>query len=314
MYIKKYSFILALAFIAVISSCESDLEIDMDEGGGRLTLFSFLIPDSVFTVHLSKSVNHSSVDFFERVYDGYVTVVRNNVVVDSFAYPYRDLWAQRPGIPIQPGDHFELRAGDASGYRVSGSTVIPEVVSISRIDTTRSAIMDPANPGFSYIQCEIVFYDPESVDNYYQLVVLKDLWTKTDHGLIHEHRKVSFLKDDPIFYIRDQEGSLLGGIDFRGTFSDYLINGKEYQLSIRLPASYVQPPELGQKRKLTFLLLNQSRDYFNYLRSRVVAEYNYDLPIVDPIKIYSNIEDGLGIIGGISVGTDSLVFIGADYE
>ncbi|TCO08929.1 DUF4249 domain-containing protein [Natronoflexus pectinivorans] len=314
MNIKKSSIVLSIAFIAMISSCESDLEIDMDEGGGRLTLFSFLIPDSVFTVHLSKSVNHSSVDFFERVYDGYVTVVKNNVVVDSFAYPYRDLWAQRPGITIKPGDHFELRAGDASGNMVSGFTVVPEVVSISRIDTTRSTIMDPANPGFSYIQCEIVFSDPESVDNYYQLVVLKDLWTTTGNELLHEQRRISFLKDDPIFYIRDQEGSLLGGIDFRGTFSDYLINGKEYKLSIRLPASYATPPESGQKRKITFMLLNQTRDYFNYLRSRVVAEYNYDLPIVDPIKIYSNVEDGLGIIGGISVGTDSLVFIGSGYD
>lgn len=311
-YLLIVAFIITNLFL--FSACEKDIFLKLKEGGGRLVLFSFLTPDSVFQVHLSKSVNYSSVDDFERVYDGYIKVIRNGEQIDSFAYPYRDLWAKRNMLNISEGDIFEIVAGDSNGNKVSGAVSVPVAVAIEKLDTIRRLAPDVSGVLRYFIDCYITFKDPPQVDNYYQLLLAEEVWQKNGNGLKYSYQLVNFLKDDPVFYIRDQEGSLLSGIDFKGTFPDQLINGLEYSLKVRIPAAYVVNPGTNQKRRLVFILLSQSRDYFDYLRSRVVAEYNYELPVVDPIKIHSNIIGGLGLIGGISVSKDSLVFTGPGFE
>ena len=307
---KRLFYILTMVLILATTSCESDLSLKLKDGGGRLVMFSFLTPDSVFSVHLSRSVSHSSVDDFERVYDGFIVVYQNGVRVDSFAYPFRDLWAKRPDIQIQEGDLFELRARDGRGNRVEGITTIPQAIEIEdlKYEIIQSADVDGAVRPF--LLCTIIFTDPIHTKNFYQLIITETL----SNGNGNTVQQVKYFKDDPVFYIRDQEGSLMGGIDFHGSFADHLRNGTTYELKVRLPEAYTKPVGAIEKRELNFMLLSHSQDYFDYLRSRVVAEYNYDLPIVDPIKIHSNVDGGLGLVGGISVASRKLVFIGNGYE
>jgi hypothetical protein len=106
----------------------------------------------------------------------------------------------------------------------------------------------------------------------------------------------------------------LSGIEFRGTFSDFRINGTNYPLKIRIPTYYIDNVANNQKKRINFTLLSLTSDYFNYFRSRVIADYNYNLPIIDPIKIVGNVEGGLGLVGGIAVTYDSLIFTGSDFE
>jgi hypothetical protein len=305
---------LALTAILFFPACEKPIDLDLEEGGGGLVIFSFLTPDSVFKVHLSRSVNYSSIDDFERVYGGYVKVSKNGAVVDSFDYPHTELWAQRPLLAMAQGDLFEIQAGDDLGNRVSGAVRIPLTVPIETLDTVRVLVPDVNGNMAWFIENTIGFTDVPGVANYYQLAVVEEVWQMTGTGHRYSSQFIDFLKEDPVFYVRDQEGSLLGGIDFKGTFPDELFAGLPYQLKIRIPATYVDPPQPGTKRRLVFMLLSQTYDYFAYLRSRVVAEYNYELPIVDPIKIHSNVAGGLGLLGGIAVSSDSLVFVAPGFH
>ena len=314
---NKYLNILMLSLINLVlfAACEKDVFIELKPGGGRLVLFSFLNADSTFNAHLSRSVSYSSIDDYERVYDGYIKVWRNGEQIDSFRYPYKELWANRKLLKINQGDLFEIIAGDSEGNIVNGKTQIPFAVAIEKLDTTkRSTAPDVNGVMTQYINCEITFNDPPNQDNYYQLILAEEVWQKDSIGVKYFYKLVNFLKDDPVFYIRDQEGSLLGGIDFKGTFPDHLFKGLKYSLKIRIPTSYIDKPLDNQKRRMNFMLLSQSSDYFDYLRSRVVAEYNYELPIVDPIKIHSNVIGGLGLVGGISIASDSLVFVGQGFN
>ncbi len=298
---------LSLIFLILNSSCESEPNFVIRDDGGHLVMFSFLTADSVFSVHLSRSVGHSSVDDFERIYDGFIAVYKNDARIDTFHYSYRDLWQQRPQIKINTHDKFMIKAYDERDNMIYGETLIPEIVPIIRLDTMLVTAVNNEGIVQRSLECKVVFLDPPDEDNYYQLVV-EELNYDNDGNILMQ-QFVNFIKDDPLFYIRDQEGSLLGGIDFLGTFSDYLINKDEsYQLKIRIPEYYILQTDPGQHRILYFYLLNLTKDYFDYIRSRVVAEYNYDLPIVDPIKIHSNISEGRGLIGGISIAKDSLIF------
>jgi hypothetical protein len=292
----------------LMGSCETDLQLKLQEGGGQLVLFSFPTSDSTLSVHLSKSVSHSSVDDFERIYDGYIEVYKNGARIDSFAWPFRETWEQRPALSIQEGDQIKIVGGNSEGTRVTGETILPKAISIDSISNTGILTTN----GSRSILHDITFSDTPDIDNFYQLIITNETRDSLDKQI--EFQQINYSKTDEVFYIRDQEGSLLGGINFLGSFSDYLIEGETHPLRIGIPEIYLEQPGEKEKRIIRFHLLSLSEDYFNYLRSRVVAEYNYDLPVVDPIKTHSNINGGLGLVGGISITSDSIIIIGKNYE
>ena len=313
-HLKKIKNILPAILLILSASCADDSSLEEDKKQGQLVLFAFLTPDSVFSVHLSRSVEYSSIDDFERIYDGYVVVERNNIQVDSFSFPFRNLWAERGNIAVRQNDEFNIKAGDSDGNMVSGRTVIPPAVPIEQIDTYNVYAPDMQGVTQKYLECVITFTDPPQNENFYQLVIYEEIWDESGGSLNYSRQQINYLKNDSVFYIKDKEGSLLAGIDFKGTFSDYKINGHTYPLKIRIPARYAEMPAENRKRRVTFMLLSHTADYFKYLQNRIIAEYNYDLPIIDPVKIHSNIDGGLGLIGGISVACDSLVFTNGELK
>ena len=312
MKIILLKYIFAIAIFIMLYGCYKD-NYENNSNDKHLTLFSFLTTDSIFSVHLSKSVDYYSVDDFERVYDGVIMIEKNGEKVDSFDYDFRYMWDKRKNIKISSLDNFKITASDSKGKIVTGTTVIPQKVPISRIDTSRVTIY---SSGFQrkYFECKILFQDPPDEDNYYQLVVTMDEWTKTESSNLHSFQHLDFHKTDSVFFIKDQSGSVLSGIDFRGTFSDFRINGLNYPLKIRIPAYYFDNVASNQKKCINFILLSLTSNYFNYFRCRVIADYNYDLPVIDPIKISGNVDGGLGLIGGIAVTCDSLILKGKEFS
>lgn len=304
---KIWHILLLMALLS--SSCEKEIEIEMEERGGRLVLFSFIAPDSVMQVHLSKSVSHLSVDDFERVYNGSVTIYRNNRIVDDFIFPFDKSWANRPALNFEPGDSIMIEAADGIGERVTGKTVIPDAVPFLLSDTSTVLRKDSKNGEKLVLNCTLTISDPSAKKNYYQLILFEQICRTGVSGMECEQEKISYDKKDPVFFVQGNEGSLIGEIDFDGCFSDTLFNGENYNLEIDLPVEYASEPEQnGSSRKIFFLLLSHTRGFYDYYRSRVVAEYGYDLPIIDPIRIYNNIDGGLGLVTGYNVSADSLVF------
>ncbi|HKL71688.1 MAG TPA: DUF4249 family protein [Marinilabiliaceae bacterium] len=306
---KRVGYIIYMFVFAALMGCESDLNLKLEESGGNLVLFSFIQPDSIFKVHVSKSVSHSSMNDYDRIYDGYVRIKKNGVPLDSFPWPFKELWTSRPLITIKAGDQIDISVTDGDNNRATGSTTVLHPVKI--LDVSMKSAEESTNS--ENRSCTITFSDPPEVDNFYQLTIIEEVWIK-DETLPRSSKNVRYLKDDQVFYIRDQEGSLLGGIDFSGTFSDYLITKNPYKLQIRIPRIYFREPAQNEKRKLVFQLLSLTKDYYDYSRSRIVAEYNQKLPVVNPVKIHNNIKGGLGLVGGISADTLSISFIGEDYN
>ncbi len=307
--VVRLRYIIYLFAFVPLLGCESDLNLKLEESGGSLVLFSFIKPDSVFKLHVSHSVSHSSMNDFDRVFDGYVKIYKNSVPIDSFTWKYKELWNSRPSLNIKVGDQIDIAVTDGNSNSASGSTTILEPIRITDISVNNSQNFTNSENR----SCTITFSDPPETENYYQLQIIEEVWIK---GISRPHssKKVRYLKDDQVFYIRDQEGSLLGGIDFSGTFSDYLITKSPYKLQIRIPKIYFREPAHNEKRKLIFQLMTLTKDYYDYTRSRIVAEYNQKLPVVNPVKIHNNIKGGLGLVGGISADTISISFIGEDYK
>ena len=304
---KKFLYIVVA--LALFVSCEKSLEFRLEEKGGNLVMFAFLTPDSSFNVHLSKSVSHMSVDDFERIYDGNITVYRNGKIVDDFIFPFDKTWVCRDDVVISEGDTFRIEAYDSGGQNISAETLVPYAVPVSISDTATIEREQNGNGKTQMLQCKLKIPDRKGVSNYYQLLAFEEICVATTGDSVCQRTEIDYSKTDPVFYVRDQEGSLIGGLDFGGCFSDHLFDGENYELTVYLPVQYANAPQSsGIYRKILFLLLSHTREYYDYYRSRSVAEYGYELPLLDPIRIYNNVEGGLGVVSAYSISADSLVF------
>jgi hypothetical protein len=307
--VKKFKFVILFVALSMLMACEKSLNLKLEEKGGKLVLFSFLNPDSAFNVHLSKSVSHMSVDDYERVYDGNITVYKNGTIVDDFVFPFDNVWAHRNNFAFSSRDTILIKAVSGEGQSAYGKTAVPESVKINIKDTATIEVNDKEYGNGKALKCNLVISDPLGAENCYQLVVFEELYSIENGDTIRDRSRIDYSKNDPVFYVRDQEGSLIGELDFGGCFSDHLFDGEEYELSLNLSDQYSKAPGSPYaERKLLFVLLSHTRAYYDYYRSRIVAEYGYDLPLIDPIRIYNNVEGGLGLVAAYTSSMDSLVF------
>lgn len=292
-----FLFIISLIF----SSCEKSLELELKDEGGNLVLFSFLTPDSMFNVHLSKSVSIFSIDDFERVYDGNITVYKNGKMVDDFIFPFEEKWAYRENITFTYGDTLQIEAFDSEGHYASGQTIIPDPVPMV-VNTRKVVGSEYGSPVDTVLECKIRISDPGTAENYYQLLIYEDICVFEEDDSVCTRNKIDYSKTDPVFYVRDQEESLIGSLDFDGCFSDYLFDGEEYEITIYIPNQYILSSDSSfSHRRILFFLLSHTRQYYDYFRSRIIAEYGYDLPLLDPIRIYNNVDGGLGVVSGYAI-------------
>src|SRR5690606_4675970 len=112
-------------------------------------------------VDLSKSVSQSSVDDFERIYDGYIASYKNGARIDSFAWPFEETWALRHGLSAKEGDRIKIVGGNTEGLRVVGETTLPSAVLIKHIYNTGAIISN----GSRSVLHEIDFTDLPAIDN-----------------------------------------------------------------------------------------------------------------------------------------------------
>ena len=80
-------------------------------------------------------------------------------------------------------------------------------------------------------------------------------------------------------------------------FTDDLFNGELKSIDISF-WNYSYPEEAGPERQTIFQLSNISESYFLYKKSRSANYNSDDFFGGEPIQIYTNIQNGLGVFVG----------------
>ncbi len=162
------------------------------------------------------------------------------------------------------------------------------------------------------MKIKITFQEPVGEKNYYQTLVIREGWGDIEGTPYYTRNTIEYDKDDLVFTQGDQSGSLLPGIDFQGLFTDDIINGMNYELSINIPKDNLFFDYYEDKIQITMYLYHHTLDYYSYFRSTILAEgyegFYEGLPVFEPVKIHTNIENGLGLFSGMNFDSESLIF------
>ena len=121
------------------------------------------------------------------------------------------------------------------------------------------------------------------------------------------HRSISFDYDDPIFETGMMENEFFDASDLdtrpEGVFTDILFDGGSYR--IKVEANFycdVDEDFDPDFFKVPFMVEHLSKEYYNYLNT---CNQGDDFMQIwsEPIHVFSNVDNGYGIVGGRAVDT-----------
>ncbi|MCG8580113.1 MAG: DUF4249 domain-containing protein [Bacteroidales bacterium] len=306
---RKLGYILMLTI--ALFACEKDIELELNQQSDKLIMYAFIYPDSALNLHLSKSQSILSVPDYQQVERGRFQFYINDNFQGAYILPSDTVWSEWTEFSFDVSDEISITAYEFNGDTVSAGSYIPEKIPILQMDTS-SVTRNIAEVGANMLRIRLTFKDPASEKNYYQTLVVREGWGDMDGTPYYTRKTVEYDKDDMVF-TRDQSGSLLPGIDFQGLFTDDIINGREYGMEINIPKDNLFFDYYEDKIKLTVYLYHHTDDYYSYFRSTILADgyegFYEGLPVFEPVKIHTNIENGLGLFSGMNFDSDSLVFI-----
>lgn len=327
---SKYIILLLSAFLIV--SCEKEIEFKGSESDPVITLNGLLMADSIVNINLSESRFFLDPSFdFPDIANAEVTLSSGS---KTMQLEYMGNGNYTADYLPQAGEEIELKV-DVPGFdAVHSLAVIPEKTTVGEISIEKSTsehtmiYYEGYGVGFleigvsvhQDINIKIPVTDNGNEQNYYRLVVLKE-----EHYAENTNQTYLSYFTDPVFNTNSSE-------DFTGIssqynryniFTDILFNGSTYYLNFS--SSYLkevnilpQYEEYGERynipdRVIYHIQVQQlSYDYYMYLKTRS-ANYDSDgNPFMEPIQIFSNIENGTGILGGAAV-TGKIVEFEQEY-
>ncbi len=291
---------IALVLLISLFSCEKDIEIEVEEGVNKMVLNAWLeegeIPElkiynSVFIFDQKKSgvIGDASVNLFskgnlvgELVYDG-----------DKKLYTNRD-------VLIAENTNYEVVVEQSKYGTVSSSVDMPRDLSSEEVELKYVNFLTEENQYQNYAgEVQVSIKDPAGERNYYLIRVksLEENWNAYDDAdtVYTYHYWNSFNTNDNQIQLIYQPG----GGDLM-LLSDEIFNGGTYSFALSSyndlrKYEYAQDSTSYTKRyhQIQLYLVNEA-----FYRYYVSLENNrYPDVFTEPTQVYSNIENGYGIIG-----------------
>lgn len=307
--------IILLFFIGI--ACEKTIDIDLEDAKIRIVVNAELRSDSTIRVHVTRSRHILDNADIIPLTDAVVKLYEDDVFIGNLTYSNNGFYR----IDYRPvkGKTYKVEVGHNDFDNVYGLTTIPETVNITRVDTIKSF----DEYGNEFYNFTIKFRDPSSVPNYYMIsmrnhysyemwdenmITYDTLYVGPDTTIVHieygGYRRAEstdntgFQSDDMIVDAYVYPNNTV-------VFSDELINGEEYSLKLR-----VDRYSLYQDTNKLFIdFYSISPEYYKYLVSFTKNQDASGDPFAEPVMVFSNIVDGIGIVGAASVYTDSVMII-----
>lgn len=295
--INSNIFLLIPLFLVSLFACEKSLDYQVSNQEAVKVLYAFPMPDSIISVHASKSTNIIGSSLYEYLNDAQLYTYTNNELKYASAYPNNTEWYNIPSLKAEHSVKYDFVIISDNGDSITASTIIPEAITIDTIASSKLQSIGILNNDIISYKFIVHFTDPEQLQNYYQLKV---------DAIINSNNEevtttINYTKDDPVFLYSENENDLLTGIDYEGTFSDELINGTDYKLAVTISDNMLDVEEGATIIRLEFQLFSLSKEYYTYIRSSITEDVYRNSIFYESHNVYSNVSGGIGAVGGLSV-------------
>lgn len=283
----KRSFALGLYFV-MFASCELVVDVDVPFEGREMVLNSFITPDSVFSARVS--LNKFILDDapFQLVSDATVTVQAEGTTIDTLMLQLNGFYRSDKLKP-EIGKTYTVEVVHPQYGEIRGTSKIPDRVPVAVEDFNITVDgMEDGNISFT-----LTFDDPDAIQNFYQVEMhVEERYTnpQTQEGFMR-YNSIYVWSDDTAIdseEIPNHEGFFFSDVLFDGSQTKILVKGRYYQIYG------------ATERKFFIYFKSVNEAYFRYKRTALLQEYVREDPFAQPVKVFNNVENGFGIVGGFS--------------
>jgi hypothetical protein len=199
-----------------------------------------------------------------------------------------------------------------------GETRLPDPVTITVADTSLKLLLVDGDISYKVYEMtlKLKIRDPDGVENYYKLSAsaltgsyqgypFEPYDPDASVGVFLSDISYMYQSDPLLFPNRNDDIFDMEEPNAYFIFSDDLISGKEYNVRCR---RNVVLPDTSRKEFIYewYRLSTITKELYLYLKSYGAHEYTSDNFLVEPVPVYSNVINGLGVVGAMSTTTDSI--------
>ena len=301
--IRIISFTLGLL---VFVSCEKEIEFNGEISSPMIVVNSYVSPDSAIYAHLTKSKFFlSSKEGFEYIDNADVSVFVNRIFREKLNFTANGLYTGN----LKPliGDTIQLIV-EVEGYeQVESTTIVQSRANVLSVDTTLVKYTDTYNSG-EVIYFNLKIKDQADEKNYYRLTAKIRNEILIEDSLFVDEYFTNFALEG----FDSQSGSIIDLFENSMNTKDHhlitddLFNGKELVFKIstgfyrRVVPEQDEPKDIATNDNNEYIILNLqtiSKDMYLYLKSKESAEQVLNNFFTEPVQIYNNINNGIGIFG-----------------
>ena len=282
----------------LMTSCMKEIEFRGEETERKVVMNSMMkTGDDVVRVKMSYSKFFLTYGPVEYINDAMVSLWRNGERCANGRYVGNGKYEFDETLNY--GDSVYVEALTQKGERVSARTIMPDTVVVDDIQLNIDENVDLYEEYQEYeFTLSFKLHDLVENSNYYQIGLA--LYTEDSvTGALTYSRELYFSCDDPMLV--ENHVDLMGeGSDFRSLrFSDESIDGMDYL--VKLSGSLFFSMNSYDTTGITqmYLVVNTlSKDEYLYRKTYEQGSINEENPFVEPVMLYSNVKDGIGIFCG----------------
>jgi len=285
---KNY-FIIVIAIIIFGTACQKPLEIDYPEQEPALVVNCLFSPDTIFIVKITKTQTTSD-STSNQITDATCEMWENNQLLEKLENNNTNIY-QSTILP-EIGKTYTIKVTHKDYKNVSATSCVPELPQIENLNITNWYVAIDFFWEQQLSDCQLTIIDNKNSTDYYKLN-------------FHTESDCSFFRSNDIVLISEElfeyDPSFL-------YFSDKKINGQKYNLNFLIPHGIEEP-----NSDLEIITIAKSLSKEHYLYTKKMLKYSYENRVselseaIEPVTMYSNIENGYGIFAGYSQQIDTTI-------
>ena len=292
-------FLFFITFSMLCSSCDIVVDLDIPEHDRVLVVNSILTTDSIINASISHSVGAFDASSISYVNNATLEVYEDGVLLgemnEEVSLSY-DSMEELDSIYVYNFNQNPV-AGKIYSYEIAhpdyesvrAETTVPAAVKLNVNDVTLLSEQDYEK----HYRVRFSFNDgPE--ESFYRLRLRRNPNAK-DRFAEFESNDASIISSAGV---QSDGGTFYGD---EALFDDEMFNGTEKEISIDFFDYEYEEYEVQFILELTSV----SESYYTYIRS-LIAHYDNQNQFIfagEPIQVFTNIENGLGVLGSMSVDT-----------
>ena len=309
---KKY--ILFILMIVSILACNKTLDFDDEGYANQIVVNSTISTNSYFVSYINKSRSILTKNQTATPVEGSMELFEDGTLIRQFPTQLGAFSAT--DIITKAGKTYRMVI-TAEGKKLEAETMIPNKAEVLSVDTASVK----ANNNLRNIIINLRIKDPEG-DDYYRIIYMRETisYLQDNKGVRKYYRSYNQYgigSDDPVFksvYNNFGDEIIDGPSNEYSIFPDTYFNGKEYSVKLSYyenPSnsgyepgnpygygSYYGTTKIYERNEIHVQKL--SKDLYNYLKYLKLYNFYHDNPFAEPVPIYSNVKNGIGIFAGFN--------------